>query len=170
MAQANTRSSSKQKRPTQGSNGSSASKRASASSSKSARSGGTSKNASGTSKNASGAASASKRRASASASNRASGASSGNGGSSKLPIIAGVATGAAGLIGGAVLGNRLAGSKPKRVLGIQVPGTGGGMDGLAKQVGKAAKQFKKASKQVGELTDEVRTAREKVEEVGRAFS
>ena len=44
------------------------------------------------------------------------------------------------------------------------------MDALAKQVGKAAKQFKKASKQVGELTDEVRTAREKAEEVGRAFS
>jgi hypothetical protein len=81
-----------------------------------------------------------------------------------------LATGAAGLIGGAVLGKRLAGSKPKRVLGIQVPGTGGGMDGLAKQVGKAAKQFKKASKQVGELTDEVRAAREKAEEVGRAFS
>jgi hypothetical protein len=116
MAQANTRSSSKQKRPTQGSNSSSASKRASGS-------------------------------------NRPAAASSGNGGGSRLPIIAGLATGAAGLIGGAVLGKRLAGS-----------------NGLAKQVGKAAKQFKKASKQVGALTDEVRAAREKAEEVGRAFS
>jgi hypothetical protein len=157
MAQANTRSSSKQKRPTQRSNGSSASKRASASGSRA--------------KNASGTAKASNRRSSASASKSSpSAASSGNGTTSKLPIIASVATGAAGLIGGAVLGQRLARSKPKRVLGIQVPGTGTGMDGLAKQVGKAAKQFKKASKQVGELTDEVRAAREKAEEVGRAFT
>jgi len=51
-----------------------------------------------------------------------------------------------------------------------VPGTGGGIDGLAKQVGKAGKQFKKASKQVGQLTDEVRAAREKAEEVGKAIS
>jgi Sec-independent protein translocase protein TatA len=51
-----------------------------------------------------------------------------------------------------------------------VPGTGGGIDGLAKQVGKAGKQFKKASKQVSQLTDEVRAAREKAEEVGKAIS
>jgi hypothetical protein len=108
--------------------------------------------------------------------NRASssGASGGNaqkqnGSSSKAAVVAGLATGAAGLIGGAVLGKSLA-KKPKKVLGIPVPGTGGGMDGLAKQVGKAAKQFKKAGKQVGELTDEVRAAREKAEEIGRAFS
>jgi hypothetical protein len=137
MAQANTRSSSKQKASTQRANGSSASKRASAKASASER--------------------------------RPSSASSDNGTMSKLPIIAGLATGAAGLIGGAVLGKRL-GRKPKRVLGIQVPGTGSGLDGLAKQVGKAAKQFKKTGKQVGELTDEVRAAREKAEEVGRAFS
>jgi hypothetical protein len=84
-------------------------------------------------------------------------------------VVAGLATGAAGLIGGAVLGTRL-GRKPKKVLGIPVPGTGRGIDGLAKQVGKAGKQFKKASKQVGQLTDEVRTAREKAEEVGKAIS
>jgi hypothetical protein len=73
------------------------------------------------------------------------------------------------LIGGAVLGTRL-GNRPKRVLGVPVPGTGRGLDGLTKQVGKAGKQFKKARKQVGELTDEVRAAREKAEEVGRAIS
>jgi hypothetical protein len=73
------------------------------------------------------------------------------------------------LIGGAVLGTRL-GKKPKKVLGIPVPGTGSGLNGLAKQVGKAGKQFKKASKQVSELTDEVRAAREKAEEVGKAIS
>jgi len=51
-----------------------------------------------------------------------------------------------------------------------VPGTGGGINGLAKQVGKAGKEFKKASKQVGQLTDEVRAAREKAEEVGKVIS
>jgi hypothetical protein len=86
-----------------------------------------------------------------------------------VPVVAGLATGAAGLIGGAVIATRL-GKKPKKVLGIPVPGTGGGIDGLAKQVGKAGKQFKKASKQVGELTDEVRAAREKAEQVGKAIS
>jgi Sec-independent protein translocase protein TatA len=56
------------------------------------------------------------------------------------------------------------------VLGIPVPGTGGGINGLAKQVGKAGKEFKKASKQVGQLTDEVRAAREKAEQVGKVIS
>jgi hypothetical protein len=84
----------------------------------------------------------------------------------KGPAIAGVAT-AAGLVGGAVLGTRLA-SKPKRVLGVPVPGTG--RNNLAKQVGKAAKQMGKAGKQVGELTEEVRSARKKAEEVGKAIS
>jgi hypothetical protein len=61
-----------------------------------------------------------------------------------------------------VLGSRFA-RRPKRVLGIKVPGTGGGLDGLAKQIGKAGKQL-------GELTDEVRATRQKAERVGKAIS
>ena len=53
---------------------------------------------------------------------------------------------------------------------MKVPGTGGGLDGVAKQVKKAGKEFRKTSKQVGELTDEVRAARRKAEEVGKAIS
>lgn len=68
-----------------------------------------------------------------------------------------------------VLGKTL-GKKPKRVLGMKVPGRGAGLDGVAKQVKKTGKQFNKASKQVAELTDEVRTARKKVEDVGKAIS
>ena len=68
-----------------------------------------------------------------------------------------------------LLGSKFA-RKPKRVLGVKVPGTGGGIDGFAKQVGKAGKQIGKASKQIGELTHEVRTAREKAEEVGKVIS
>jgi hypothetical protein len=95
--------------------------------------------------------------------------SSQNGGGSKAAVIAGIATGAAGLIGGAVLGSRL-GRKPRKVLGVAIPGTGNGLHGLAKQVGKAGKELKKASKQVAHLTDEVRAAREKAEEVGKVIS
>jgi hypothetical protein len=80
-----------------------------------------------------------------------------------------MATGAAGLVGGAVLGTRLA-KKPKRVLGMRVPGSGRGMDDVVKQVGKAGKQFKKASKQVGQLTSEVQAARKKAEDLGKAIS
>ena len=81
----------------------------------------------------------------------------------------GIATGAAGLIGGVVLGTRL-GRKPKKVLGVKVPGSGSGLTGVAKQVKKAGKQLGKTSKQIGELTDEVRSARKKAEELGRAIS
>ena len=84
-------------------------------------------------------------------------------------MLAGLASGTVGLIGGAVLGKHLV-RKPRKVLGIHVPGTGAGIDGLAKQVGKAGKQFKNAGKQVGQLTDEVRAARQKAEEVGKAIS
>jgi hypothetical protein len=84
-------------------------------------------------------------------------------------MIAGIATGAAGLIGGVVLGNRMS-RKPKKVLGVPIPGTGNGLHGLAKQVGKAGKEFKKAGKQVGSLTEEVRAARQKAEDLGKAIS
>jgi hypothetical protein len=83
--------------------------------------------------------------------------------------VTGVATAAAGLVGGVVLGTRL-GGKPKRILGVKVPGTGGGLDGVAKQVKKAGKQLGKTSKQVAELTDEVRAAKKKAEDVGKAIS
>ncbi len=68
-----------------------------------------------------------------------------------------------------MLGTRL-GGKPKRVLGVKIPGTGAGLNGVAKQVKKAGKQFKTTSKQIGELTDEVRAARKKAEDVGKAIS
>jgi hypothetical protein len=76
---------------------------------------------------------------------------------------------AAGVVGGAVLGSRFA-KKPKKVLGVSVPGTGGGLNSVAKEVAKATKQVKRASKQFGDLADEVRTVRKKAEKVGDAFS
>jgi hypothetical protein len=68
-----------------------------------------------------------------------------------------------------VLGTRLT-NKPKKVLGVKIPGTGGGLDGVAKQVKKAGKHAKTAGKQIGELTEEVRAARQKAEDVGKVFS
>jgi len=44
------------------------------------------------------------------------------------------------------------------------------LNGVAKQVKKAGKQIGKTSKQIGELTDEVRSARKKAEDVGKAIS
>jgi hypothetical protein len=72
-------------------------------------------------------------------------------------------------VGGVVLGTRL-GSKPKKVLGMKIPGTGSGLIGVAKQVKKSGKQAKKVGKQIGELTEEVRAARKKAEDVGKAIS
>jgi hypothetical protein len=83
--------------------------------------------------------------------------------------VTGVVTAAAGLAGGVVLGTRLS-RKPRKVLGMPVPGTGRGLDGVAKQVKKAAKQIGNAGKQVADLTDEVRAARHKAEDVGKAIS
>jgi hypothetical protein len=88
----------------------------------------------------------------------------------KVAVVTGIATAAAGLVGGVVLGRSMR-SKPKRVLGMKIPGTGGaGLDGVAKQVKKTGKQLQKTGKQVAELTDEVRTARKKAEDVGKAIS
>jgi len=68
-----------------------------------------------------------------------------------------------------ILGTKL-NNKPKKVLGMPIPGTGRGLDGVAKQVKKSGKQAKKVGKQIGELTEEVRAARQKAEDVGKAIS
>jgi len=69
-----------------------------------------------------------------------------------------VGSAAVGIIGGVVLGRH--GLKRRRkVLGIPMPRT----NGLSKQIGEAGKQL-------GKLASEVRTTREKAEEVGKAIS
>jgi hypothetical protein len=86
-----------------------------------------------------------------------------------VAIVTGVVTAAAGLAGGVVLGTRL-NRKPRKVLGMPVPGTGRGLDGVAKQVKKTGKQIGKTGKQIADFTDEVRAARQKAEDVGKAIS
>jgi Na+/glutamate symporter len=68
---------------------------------------------------------------------------------------------AAGVVGGALLGRRL--RSRRKVLGIPVPTTRGGFDGLAGQVGKAAKEL-------GRLASQVQATRETAEKVGKALS
>src|SRR5207302_3794032 len=77
----------------------------------------------------------------AAARNRSSRPANSNGtlGSAVVPVASAAVGTAAGVVGGALLGRRL---RPRRkVLGIPVPGTRGGFDGLAGQVGKAAKEL-----------------------------
>jgi hypothetical protein len=73
-----------------------------------------------------------------------------------------VATAMAGAAAALALAQRKAGRR-KKVLGVEIPGTGGGNDGLARNVGEAAKQLAR-------LADEVRTGRKKAEEIGKALS
>jgi hypothetical protein len=72
-----------------------------------------------------------------------------------------VATAAAGLVGGVVLERRH--RRPKKVLGVPIPGTGNGLNGVAKEI-------QKAGKQLGNLAVEVQTTRKKAEDVGKAIS
>jgi len=72
-----------------------------------------------------------------------------------------VATAAAGVVGGVVLGRR--NRRPRKVLGVPIPGTANGVNGVAKEVRKAGKQFSK-------LASEMQTTRKKAEDVGKALS
>jgi hypothetical protein len=161
MAAASTPSSSKRKTTSRSSNGSS---QKSGSGSTKSRSGST-KSRSGSTR----ARSSASRSGSAGASTRSASPPASSNGSSKAVVITGVATAAAGVVGGVILGKRLT-ERPRHVLGVRVPGTGAGMSDLVKQVKRSGKHLKTAGKQIADLTDEVRAAREKAEDIGRAIS
>jgi hypothetical protein len=77
-----------------------------------------------------------------------------------------VATGAlgavAGIAGGVLLG-RAAGKRPKKILGVKVPRRQTDFSDVAKSINAAGKQF-------GKLAGEVRVARQKAEDIGKALS
>jgi hypothetical protein len=79
-----------------------------------------------------------------------------------VPVATATVAAAAGVVGGVLLG-RTKLTRKRKVLGVPVPGTGKGLDGFARQVGEAGKQL-------GNLATEVREAREKAEQVGKALS
>lgn len=77
-----------------------------------------------------------------------------------------VATGtlgaAAGIAGGILLGRTVA-KRPRKVLGVKLPQRQNGFADVARSVSAAGKQF-------GKLASEVRVAREKAEEIGKALT
>jgi hypothetical protein len=77
-----------------------------------------------------------------------------------------VATGtlgaAAGVAGGVLLGRSIA-QRPHKVLGIKLPSQQTSFKDVARAVNDAGKQF-------GKLAAEMRTAREKAEEIGKALT
>jgi hypothetical protein len=80
-----------------------------------------------------------------------------------IPVGTAVVGAAAGVVGGVVLG-RTKMTRKRKLLGVPMPGTPSrdGMESLAKNVGEAGKQF-------GKLAGEVRAARQKAEDVGKAL-
>lgn len=79
------------------------------------------------------------------------------------PVATAAIGAAAGVLGGVVLGRTALGRK-RKVLGVKLPGNGsGGIETLAKNVNEAGKQF-------GRFAGEVRTARQKAEEIGKALT
>jgi hypothetical protein len=80
-----------------------------------------------------------------------------------------VATGtlgaAAGIAGGILIGRTAAGKKSRSVLGVKLPAQRidfSGLSDFAKSVNDAGRQF-------GKLAGEVREARQKAEEIGKAL-
>jgi hypothetical protein len=67
-----------------------------------------------------------------------------------------------GVAGGVLLG-RTALQRNRKVLGIPVPHTKIDLAGVTQQIGEAGKQF-------GKLAGEVRSAREKAEQIGRILT
>ena len=71
-------------------------------------------------------------------------------------------TGALGVAGGVLLG-RTTLKKNRKVLGVPIPGVKIDMADMSKQIGEASKQF-------GRLANEVKTARERAEKIGKAIT
>jgi hypothetical protein len=73
---------------------------------------------------------------------------------------------AAGVAGGMLLGSK----RPRKILGITVPGSKNGLAGVAKEVNGAGKQFGKLANEVGNVGREIREARERAKEIGKALT
>ena len=84
-----------------------------------------------------------------------------------IPAATGTVSAALGLAGGVILGRTAAARKPKKLLGVKLPTQQkadlSGLSQLAKSVNDAGRQF-------GKLAGEVKQARQKAEEIGRALS
>ena len=80
-----------------------------------------------------------------------------------------VVTGAAGIAGGILIG-RTALQRQRKVLGIPVGVKKVDLSNVTNHIGEAGKQFGKLADEVRKGTAEVRSAREKAEQIARAFT
>ncbi len=78
-------------------------------------------------------------------------------------------TGAIGIAGGVLLG-RTALKQQKKVFGIPIRTTKVDLTGVTQEIGKAGKQFGKLADEVRKGTAEVKSAREKAEQIAKVFS
>jgi hypothetical protein len=92
-----------------------------------------------------------------------------NGGRSAIARIGVPAvTGAVGIAGGVLLGRTVV-KQQKKVLGIPIRTTKLDLTGVTHQIGEAGKQFGKLAEEVRGVAGEVRTAREKAEQIAKIF-
>jgi hypothetical protein len=78
-------------------------------------------------------------------------------------------TGAVGIAGGVLLG-RTALKQQKKVLGIPIKTTKMDLNAVTQEISKAGKQFGKLAEEVRSATGEVRSVKEKAEQIGKIFS
>jgi hypothetical protein len=79
-----------------------------------------------------------------------------------VPLATGTLGAAAGIAGGVLLGRTIA-SRPKKVMGITIPHRQTDFSDVIRSINAAGKQF-------GSFASEVRTARQKAEEIGKALT
>jgi hypothetical protein len=77
-------------------------------------------------------------------------------------------TGAVGIAGGVLLG-RTALKQQKKVLGIPIRTTKIDLSAVTEEIGKAGKQFGKLASEVRTITGEVRSVKEKAEQIGKVL-
>jgi hypothetical protein len=83
-----------------------------------------------------------------------------------VPVATAAVGAMAGVAGGVILGSK----RPRKVLGITVPGSKNGLASVAKEVNGAGKQFGKLASEVGAVGREIREARERAKEIGKALT
>lgn len=77
-------------------------------------------------------------------------------------------TGAVGVAGGVLLG-RTALKQHKKVLGIPIKTTKMDLSAVTEEISKAGKQFGKLASEVRDFSGEVKSVKEKAEQIGKIF-
>jgi hypothetical protein len=92
-----------------------------------------------------------------------------NGRTIGVSVATGTLGAAAGIAGGVLIGRSL-GKRPKKVLGVSIPHRQADFSDVTRSVNAAGKQFGKLAGEIRSIASEVRSARQKAEEVGKALT